>query len=156
MAAAARASHPRLKAVPEIGAPKPRVRAPKGPLGVVDQVRVAFRLKNRLATTIGFIFGGFVPLATYTVAHHAVNTAVSVLTQLNAYIVLGGLIYSALTVFAWGRMAFSSAPKAFGFVLLIEGVMTFVQIPWLSLAALGLLVGINGIATGCTLSRKSP
>jgi uncharacterized membrane protein HdeD (DUF308 family) len=123
-------------------------------LGVVGQVQIAFKRKNRLATLIGFVLGGFIPLASYTVAHRALNEEIHVLLQLNAYIVLGGLIYSAITVFTWAVLAFQNRLKAFGFVLLLEGVMTFVAIPWLSLTALALLVGINGVATGCNLSRR--
>jgi hypothetical protein len=66
--------------------------------------------------------------------------------------VLGGLVFSALTVFRWGRLAFGSPVKALGFVVLAEGVMTFCSTAWLSVVALGYLVLINAIATGCTIA----
>jgi hypothetical protein len=68
------------------------------------------------------------------------------------YLALGGLLFSARTVYAWGRLAFQASGKALGFVVLMEGVMTMSHTPWLSPAALAYLVAINGIATGCTLS----
>jgi hypothetical protein len=69
-------------------------------------------------------------------------------------LVAGGLVYSAKTVWQWGRLAFACPWKATGFVLLLEGVMVLSRIEWLSVAALVYLVGINAIATGCLLARS--
>lgn len=117
-------------------------------MGVIDQIRIA--MKNPLAAFAGFILGGFVPVATFSISHLD--------KTLNEYVmwalVIGGLIYSALTVFGWAKSAFDNALKAVGFVVLIEGVMTLSGLPMLSYAALGLLVVINGIATGANLSIK--
>ena len=55
-------------------------------------------------------------------------------------------------MFRWGRLAFGSSVKSLGFVVLAEGVMTFCSTAWLSLVALGYLVLINAIATGCTIA----
>lgn len=117
-------------------------------LGVIEQIRVA--LKNPLAAFAGFVLGGFVPVATFSISHLD--------KTLNEYVmwalVIGGLIYSALTVFGWAKLAFNNGLKALGFVVLIEGVMTLSGLPMLSYSALALLVLINGIATGATLSIK--
>jgi hypothetical protein len=125
-------------------------------LGVVDQVRAAFAPKARLATFLGCLLGGFVPVATFVVAHYEVDTARlgSSHSVLSIVLVLGGLLFSAKTVYGWGKLAFQAPAKAFGFVILTEGVMTLAQTSWLSVAALIYLVAINGIATGCTLSLK--
>lgn len=114
---------------------------------VVEQVRMAFARKNRLATFLGFILGMFVPFATYFVAHQ--DTAVN---RLYWVLVAGGLLFSAKTVYEWTKIAFQSGAKAFGFCLIIEGVMTFSPNVYLGCAALALLAGINGIATGCILA----
>jgi len=121
------------------------------PRGVVAQVRAALAPKARLATFVGFLLGGFVPVATYVVAHYEL-TAAPLYTQTSAALVLGGLRFSERTVFAWAALAFENVLKALGFVILSEGVMTFSHIPWLSFVALGYLVMINGTATACTLS----
>lgn len=123
-----------------------KLRKPVNELGVVDQVRQALIPRNRFATACGFLLGGFVPSAVFTLVHYEV-AAYPWLWAL----VVGGLIYSALTVFKWGSVAFSSGPKAFGFVLLIEGTLTFAHTAWLSAGALGFLVAINGLATGINL-----
>lgn len=134
---------------------KPVVRGgrQKAPNGVVDEVIIATAKRNRLATTLGFILGGFVPLASFTVAHHEIPVFEAAYWAPIA-MVLGGLIYSAITVHQWGVKAFESKLKAFGFVMLIEGVMTMSQTNWLSIAALILLVSINGISTGTKLALK--
>lgn len=125
-------------------------------LGIVDQVKQSMKPNNRLALICGAILGGFVPIATYTIAHCEVDYQAPLWTQWMILLVLGGLVYSALTVFNWAKVAFKHPAKAIGFVVLLEGTMTFshagvLGIPLLSLAALTLLVGINSVAAGCLL-----
>ncbi len=120
-------------------------------LGVVRQVTLAFRRKALLATLIGFLLGGFVPVACYVVAHRE-GASFDLAGGKSLGLVIGGLAYSAKTVYEWSRLAFESAFKSIGFVVLLEGVMITSATPWLALTALGYLVVINGVATGCTLS----
>lgn len=120
-------------------------------LGIVDQVRVALAPQYRLAAFIGALLGAVVPLSTFVVLHDELDTA-------NPFdprwlVVAGGLLYSATTVYRWGRLAFASAPKALGFTVLIEGVMTLATDTWLAIAALSYLVAMNAVATGVTLAR---
>lgn len=121
--------------------------------GVVTQIRTAFKPRNALATVCGMILGGFIPVASFCVAHFEAGIAsahgVSMLLM-----VFGGLLFSAKTVWQWARLGFADPVKATGFVVLLEGVMTLSGIPGLSYAALALLTAINGIATGVTLSRR--
>lgn len=121
-------------------------------LGVVDQVIIAFRERNRLATMMGFLLGGIVPIATYLEAHYDLDTSLPLQSQIATYLVLGGLAFSAKTVFDWARMAFQNPLKATGFVVLLEGVMITSGVAVLPLVLLAILVGINGVATGCILS----
>ncbi len=114
---------------------------------IVEQVRMAAQRKNRTAMFAGFILGCFIPCATYFVAHQDV-----LVSRLYWILVAGGLLFSAKTVFDWTRVAFQSSWKAFGFCLLVEGVMTFSTIVYLSYAALLVLALINGIETGCKIA----
>ena len=115
-------------------------------LGVIDQIALATKRRNLLATAAGAVLGGFVPFASYTIAHHEVSTNPAMWT-----LVVGGLAYSALTVFDWAKIAFKNPVKAVGFVVLLEGVMTFAESPVISYGALGILVCINALATGASL-----
>ncbi len=122
-------------------------------LGLVEQVRVAFAGENRLALVFGAVFGGFIPVASFYVVHNEVNWEMHGIAML--VIALGALAFSAKTVWQWGNEAFKEdAWKAGGFVLLLEGVMTLSQLPWLGYTALGILTFINAVATGVTVSRK--
>jgi hypothetical protein len=121
--------------------------------GVVAQVRAALQPRARLATALGFLLGGFVPLATYVVAHQELDVQAPLYAQRAAVLVLGGLLFSATTVYQWSRVAFGAWAKALGFVVLLEGVMVTSSTPWLALTALAYLIAINGVATGCRLSR---
>lgn len=141
--------------VPVVVAPKVRTRGPRMAkiLGVVGQVRVALKPRNRLASFLGALLGGGVPVASFQLAHHEVDISQSLWTQLPAWLVLGGLLFSALTVFQWAKMAFGSGWKALGFAFLLEGVLTCASTPWLSIGALVYLCGINMVATGVRLSK---
>jgi hypothetical protein len=121
--------------------------------GVISQVKTAFKATNRLATMVGMIFGGFVPVAAYYVGHHEANTTTAHGVVMMA-LVLGGLVFSAKTVFKWAKMAYADGWKALGFVVLLEGVMTLSHNVYLSGFSLALLVVINGVASGVTLSKK--
>lgn len=148
-APAIRKSH--LRTVP---ATTPKPRAPRKPrsfeaLSIVQQVKLASAPRNRLACFCGMMLGGIVPVATYYVAHVAPG-----LLTLPALITVGGLCYSAPTVYGWGKVAFGSGFKACGFVLLLEGVMVSASslgLAWLGTVALGYLVAINAIASACRL-----
>jgi hypothetical protein len=130
MNAAPRRSSPRLRIAQ--AAPK----APQAPPGVVAQVRLALRPKARLATLLGCLLGGFVPLASYVVAHREVDTGTAH-GLVSLLLVLGGLVFSAKTVFQWGQLAFQHGGKALGFTVLMEGVMTMSHTPWLALRRWG-------------------
>lgn len=125
----------------------------KAPNGVVDEVIIATAERNRLATFLGFVLGGFVPIGSFVVAHSEIKVF-DMAHIAPILIVLGGLAYSALTVYEWGAKAFENRLKALGFVFLIEGIMTLSSVVELSYAALALLVCINGISTGTKLALK--
>lgn len=114
---------------------------------VVEQVRVAFRRPNRLATVCGILLGGYIPVGTFFVVHYEVQRQPSLWI-----LVAGGLLFSAVTVWKWAKSAYQSSAKALGFCIMVEGIMTFSQLMPLAVFALFLLVMINGIATGCILA----
>ena len=68
--------------------------------------------------------------------------------------VAGGLAYSAISVYVWAKQAFHMWIKAIGFVLLLEGTVTFSKEPWLGLTGLVILVTINGVSAAVALQAK--
>ena len=115
----------------------------------VDEVRAAFARGKRLAGACGFLLGGFVPAASYTIVHLEVAQRPQLWV-----LVAGGLAYSALSVFTWARRAFRHPVKAAGFVILTEGTLTMSHTLWLSLAGLGILVVLNGATAAVLLQKK--
>jgi len=129
------------------------VRTPK-PMGVVRQVKIVLKPSNRTATVFGAWFGAGVPLASYWMAHYEIAATTNPwLLAAKCLLVLGGLLFSAVTVYRWCKLAFGSPAKAVGFCVLAEGVLILSSTPYLCMGALAYLVVINAIATGCTLSK---
>jgi len=118
--------------------------------GVIGQLYTATR--SPVALIVGLLLGGFVPCMSYHFVHNELDHSIPLLSQIQLYIALGGLIFSAKSVFQWARMAFNDTVKASGFVLLAEGVMTTAKVEYISVTALVFLVIINAVATGCVIA----
>ena len=118
-------------------------------LSVIAQVRRAFMPGARLAAMVGLVIGGFVPMASYTLVHFEVAN-----NPLLWILVVGALLYSGITVFKWALAAFGNQVKAAGFVVLLEGILTFSHIHALSLSALGILIFINAVSSACALQVR--
>jgi len=118
--------------------------------GIVTMVKSASHKKNRVAMIVGFVLGGWIPIVTFLVSHNQVERL-----PMLWLLVAGGLTYSAMTVFSWARIAFKHPLKALGFVVLLEGSMTFVPDVIVGTPSLLMLIAINGLATGTNLVRDS-
>lgn len=117
-------------------------------VGILDQFTTA--RKHPGAAVLGLLLGGGVPLAIYFYAHELGGNW----RDPRAAIVIGGLLFSAKTVWQWGREAFDCPYKATGYVILMEGVMVTSRNELLSRLALAFLIGINAIATACTIATE--
>jgi len=127
--------------------------------GPIEQLRLATR--SPVALTMGALMGAIVPLSTYAFAHHS-----GLLTAHDGHIVyaewsnpdwlilLGGLGFSARTVYHWAHQSFEEGAKAVGFTLLLEGVLMRAPIPELSYVALAYLVVLNALGTGAVLALR--
>ncbi len=118
-------------------------------VSAVEQVRLTFRSDRRLSAFMGCLIGGFIPAATFVVVHYEVRSE----PWLWAFVV-AGLYFSALSVFHWAKQAFTLTQKAVGFVVLLEGVVSFSRTPWLAATGLVVLVGINGISTAVAFQGR--
>lgn len=137
----------RRKPAPPAKASRPNMgRSTKDP-GVMRQIAAATNSPRSL--TVGAIIGGFVPYASFHVAHYEAGARPWLWL-----LVVAALLFSGLSVFEWTRRAFGSIPKALGFVALTEGIMLCTGTPALAATALILLMGINAAATGARLATE--
>lgn len=118
---------------------------------VVETIKVAFQSRNMVWTGFGLVFGGWAPLASYIIAHIELQGHYQ---NYKSAMLVGALLFSAPTVFQWFKEVFDSAVKAFGLVVLLEGVMCFSDTVWLGISALVLLMVINGIQSGCNMALR--
>ncbi len=130
-----------------------------GDPSILEQIRIAWDSPGIF--WVGMVFGGFVPATTYRVSHHeaSVNWAgwanwASFQANWAHWAIIGGLIFSATTVFGAGRQAFNNWAKALGFVILTEAVMIFSDDLLLNGSALALLALTNAIMTGTNLALQ--
>lgn len=116
-----------------------KARAPRAKRPITSPIKLAG----------GAVIGGFIPLAAYTLAHQPGLPFASLSTLL----VIGGLLYSAPTVYEWAK-GFAGGIKAFGFVLLLEGILVVSPVAWLSVASLVILMGVNAAILATKLGKK--
>ncbi len=120
---------------------------------IVTQLECAIR--NPHAALIGALIGGLVPWFGRTLAHDQVPTAWSNgntgLVMVMLAVVLGCALFSALSVYKFGKAAFGDSKKALGFVLALEGVM-LVTTGATSAVALAVLVLINAVSNGSVIA----
>jgi hypothetical protein len=120
---------------------------------VVTQLECAIR--HPQATLIGALVGGLVPWFARTLAHDQLPAAWSAgnrgLAMVMLAVVLGCAVFSAITVYKFGRATFGDTRKALGFVLAIEGVM-LVSTGVTSTVALVVLIAINALANGASIA----
>ena len=136
--------------------PTPRPSRARGPM-ILKEVRTA--AGNKTALLGGILLGGYIPFSVYWLMHQEAPASTP-LCELAGHpvafahlLVLGGLAYSAKTVYQWGRAVFADRFKAVGFTLLVEGILTFGHSDCLIFPALGILVLINGIAATSRLAE---
>ena len=120
---------------------------------VVTQLECAIR--NPHAALIGAVIGGLVPWFGRTLAHDQVPAAWDAgstgLALTMVAVVLGCALFSALSVYKFGKAAFGDTRKALGFVLALEGVM-LVSHGVTSTIALAVLILINAVANGSVIA----
>ena len=120
---------------------------------IVSQLECAIR--HPQATLIGALVGGLVPWFARTLAHEQLPAAWSDgnrgLVLVMIAVVLGCAVFSALTVFKFGKATFGDQRKAVGFTLALEGVMLVSQ-GATSVVALAVLVLINALANGSAIA----
>ena len=118
-------------------------------MDVVSQLECA--VKRPQATLIGALVGGLVPWFARTLAHEEVPHAHGALALLMIAVVLGCAVFSALTVYKFGKSVFADTRKAIGFTIALEGVM-LVSTGATSAVALATLIVINALGNGAAIA----
>jgi hypothetical protein len=125
---------------------------------IVSKIRIAFSRRNALATVLGIFHGAPIPVGVFSIMHIEMENQV---WQWKGLIVLAGLLYSAKTVYKWGKQVFrgeDGSPdtiKALGFVGMIEGMMVVSNMMWLNIVGLVILILINAIAGGVSMAMDA-
>lgn len=119
------------------------------PVRKARNVKINAAQRRSVKQVIASVGAGFLPVASYVLAH--VETAE---TPALWVLVAAALTFSAPTLAAWARTWTGHSVKAWGFTVLLEGVMVASHIPALSLSGLVLLVAINA-SNAWTLARKT-
>lgn len=111
--------------------PRPKRKALK-----VPKLHAAER--RTIGQFIAALAAAFLPIASYVISHFEARTV-----PLMWALVLAALTFSAPTLAEWAQRWCKSQLKAWGFTVLLEGVMVFSTTTWLGYAGLLVLVVIN-------------
>lgn len=94
--------------------------------------------RRTIGQFIAAVAASFLPVASYVLSHVEAKAA-----PLMWALVLSSLTFSAPTLAEWAQKWCKSPVKAWGFTVLLEGVMVFSETTYLGYAGLAILVVIN-------------
>lgn len=115
---------------------------------LVTQVKCA--LRHPRAALAGAVVGGLPPWIGQQVAHGEVGAAWWV--DPRSLVVLGCMLFSVLTVYAFGRSTFHDRRKAAGFVVAMELAMVFSSLWSVRIVTLLAVIAINALTTGARIA----
>ena len=112
-------------------------------------IKINAAQKRTIGQAMASVASGFLPIASFVLAHFESKT-----NPLLWVLVAAALMFSAPTLAAWAQKWCGNAYKAWGFTILLEGVMVFSGTPALSYAGLAILVLINASNAWGLAARK--
>lgn len=101
-------------------------------------IKINAAQKRTIGQAMASIASGFLPIASFVMAHYESKD-----NPLLWVLVAAALLFSAPTLAAWAQKWAGNQYKAWGFTVLLEGVMVFSHTEALSFAGLAILVVIN-------------
>lgn len=126
---------------------KPAAKTRKQPTAAPIKINAA--QKRTIGQLCAAIASGFLPIASFVLAHYESAT-----NPLLWILVAAALTFSAPTLASWAQKWCGHPAKAWGFTVLLEGVMVFSHTPALSFAGLAILVAINASNAWGLAARK--
>lgn len=124
-------------------APKTRKQATAAP------IKINAAQKRTIGQIMASVAAGFLPIASFVMAHYESKT-----NPLLWVLVAAALMFSAPTLADWANKWSGNKYKAWGFTILLEGVMVASHTEWLSFAGLIILVAINATNAYQLAARK--
>jgi hypothetical protein len=119
----------------------------KPPAKVITPLNAA--QKRSFGQFVAAVAAAFLPVASFCISHYEVKDAPYL-----AILVVFGLIFSAPTLADWAIKWCGNIYKAWGFTILLEGVMVFSSIEYLGYAALAILSVINCYSAYQSAAKK--
>lgn len=113
-------------------------------------VIIQAKQRRQFGQFVAAFAAGFLPVASFVLAHHETQS-----TPWLWILVVAGLAYSAPTLADWATEWTKSKVKAWGFTVLLEGVMIASSTQALAYCGLVILVAINAHAAWVAYSKKS-
>jgi hypothetical protein len=113
-------------------------------------IKINAAQKRTIGQAMASVASGFLPIASFVLAHYESKT-----NPLLWVLVAAALLFSAPTLATWAQKWCGNAYKAWGFTILLEGVMVFSGTPALSYAGLAILVLINASNAWNLAARKT-
>lgn len=135
------------------------------PLGIADQVKLAFQVTTRVPAIVGAVYGGVVPLLAFAFSHFGppVGTVPGAVCAVFVAFCLG---FSIPKVVKWGLSLFSgrgAIVEAWSFALIMEGAMVLagyvagkvgsvagIVFTVAGVVCLAILVTVNALSTACS------
>ena len=112
-------------------------------------IKVSAAQKRTIGQLCASIAAGFLPIASFVLAHFETKTQ-----PMLWILVAAALMFSAPTLADWARKWCGNMFKAWGFTILLEGVMVFSHTVELGYAGLVILVAINASNAWGLAARK--
>jgi VIT1/CCC1 family predicted Fe2+/Mn2+ transporter len=131
-------------AAPKATTSKPKMR--KQPTAA--PIKVSAAQKRTIGQFVAALASGFLPIASFVIAHHEAGQQ-----PMLWLLVAAALAFSAPSVASWAKKWCGHEVKAWGFTILLEGVLVFAHHEALSIAGLAMLVMINA-ANAWSLAAK--
>lgn len=135
------ASSPKAPSVK--AAPKTRKQPTAAP------IKINAAQKRTIGQVMAAVASGFLPIASFVLAHYESKTE-----PMLWVLVAAALLFSAPTLAKWAEKWCGNQVKAWGFTVLLEGVMVASHTEWLSYAGLVILVVINATNAFGLAARK--
>jgi hypothetical protein len=101
-------------------------------------IKINAAQKRTIGQFVAAIASGFLPIASFVIAHHEAGADPKLWI-----LVVAALMFSAPSVAGWAQKWCGNKYKAWGFTVLLEGVLVFAHHELLSIGGLLMLVAIN-------------